>query len=127
VQAELHERAGAAAAIGARADEASAHFERSIALFEAEVAAHPAARVSARLAEIHWDRGRIEDGLESMERSLSVLLEEEPDEDVALPRQGQPGHDRPCPGGRRHQRPAAQRPARRARWLESIAAAARPQ
>jgi class 3 adenylate cyclase/tetratricopeptide (TPR) repeat protein/ribosomal protein L40E len=83
VEAELHERAGMAAAIGARADEASAHFERSIARFEAEGAAHPAARVSARLAEILWDRGRIEDGLQSMERSLTVLLEEEPDEDVA--------------------------------------------
>ncbi len=83
VKAELHERAGVAAAIGARADEASAHFERSIALFEAEDAAHPAARVSARLAEILWDRGRIEDGLQSMERSLALLLEEEPDEAVA--------------------------------------------
>jgi tetratricopeptide (TPR) repeat protein len=83
VQAELHERAGAAGATGARAGEASGHFEQSIALFEAEGATHPAARVSARLAEIHWDRGRLEDGLESMERSLTVLLEEEPDEDVA--------------------------------------------
>jgi class 3 adenylate cyclase/tetratricopeptide (TPR) repeat protein len=83
MQAELHERAGAAAAIGARADEASVHFERSIALLEAAGAAHPAARVSARLAEIHWDRGRLEDGLESMERSLAVLLEDEPDENVA--------------------------------------------
>ena len=83
VRAELHERAGAAAAIGARTDEASAHFEKSIALFEEEDATHPAARVSARLAEIQWDRGRLEDGLEQMERSLAVLLEEEPDEDVA--------------------------------------------
>jgi class 3 adenylate cyclase/tetratricopeptide (TPR) repeat protein len=82
-QAALHERAGAAAAIGARADEASAHFEQSIALFEAEGAAHAAARVSARLAEILWDRGRLEEGLDSMERSLAVLLEQEPDEDVA--------------------------------------------
>src|ERR671935_1192109 len=54
VQADLHERAGAAAAIGARTEEASAHFERSIALFGAHGATHPAARVSARLAEIHW-------------------------------------------------------------------------
>jgi class 3 adenylate cyclase/predicted ATPase len=82
-QAEVHERAGAAAAIGARADEASGHFERSIALFDAAGATHPAARVSARLAEIQWDRGRLEDGLELMERSLDVLLEEEPDADVA--------------------------------------------
>jgi predicted ATPase/class 3 adenylate cyclase len=83
-QAELHERAGAAAATGARSEEASAHFERSIALLEAEDATHTAARVSARLAEILWDRGRLQDGLETMERSLTVLLEEEPGEDVAL-------------------------------------------
>jgi class 3 adenylate cyclase/tetratricopeptide (TPR) repeat protein len=82
-QAELHERAGTVAAIAARADEASAHFERAIALFGAAGAAHAAARVSARLAEILWDRGRLEDGLETMERSLAVLLEEEPDADVA--------------------------------------------
>jgi class 3 adenylate cyclase/tetratricopeptide (TPR) repeat protein len=82
VQAELHERAGMAAAIGARADDASSHFELSIRHFQAEGAANPAARVSARLAEILWDRGRFEDGLESMERSLAVLLEE-PNADVA--------------------------------------------
>jgi len=84
VEADLHERAGAAAAIGARADEASAHFEQSLALYEAGGAAHAAARVSARLAEILWDRGRFEEGLESMERALEVLLEESPGEDVAL-------------------------------------------
>ena len=83
MQGELHERAGAVAAIAARADEASAHFERSIALFEAAGATHSAAHVSARLAEIHWDRGRLEDGLESMESSLAVLAGEEPDEAVA--------------------------------------------
>jgi predicted ATPase/class 3 adenylate cyclase len=81
-QAELQERAGVAAVLGARA-EATAHFERSIALFEQQGEAHAAARVSARLAEILWDRGRLGEGLESMERSLAVLLEEEPDEDVA--------------------------------------------
>jgi tetratricopeptide (TPR) repeat protein len=80
----LHERAGAVAAIAARADEASGHFDRSIALFEADRQTRAAARVSARLAEILWDRGRLEDGLESMERSLDVLLGEEPGEDVAL-------------------------------------------
>lgn len=83
-QAGLHEKSGSAAATGARADEASAHFERAIALFEAEGATHAAARVSARHAEILWDRGRLEDGLERMERSLAVLLEEEPGDDVAV-------------------------------------------
>jgi predicted ATPase/class 3 adenylate cyclase len=84
VAAGLHERAGAAAAIGARADEASAHFEQSLALCEAGGAAHAAARVSARLAEILWDRGRLEEGLESMERALDVLLDESPGEEAAL-------------------------------------------
>ncbi|TMJ93929.1 MAG: hypothetical protein E6G67_10940 [Actinobacteria bacterium] len=82
-QARLHERAGTAAATGARADEASGHFEQSIGLFEAEGETHRAARVSARLAEVQWDRGRLEDGLASMERSLDVLLTDEPDEDIA--------------------------------------------
>jgi class 3 adenylate cyclase/tetratricopeptide (TPR) repeat protein len=82
-KAELHERAGSAAATGARAEEARDHFERSIELFESQGARHAAARVSARLAEILWDWGRLEDGLEGMERSLEVLLAEEPDEDVA--------------------------------------------
>jgi class 3 adenylate cyclase/tetratricopeptide (TPR) repeat protein len=83
-RAALHERAGVAAAVGARAEEASGHFERALELFEAGGETHAAARVSARLAEILWDRGRLEDGLESMERALAVLLTEEPGEDVAL-------------------------------------------
>jgi tetratricopeptide (TPR) repeat protein len=83
VQAELAERAGTMAAVGARADAAAAHFERSIGLFEAEGATHEAARVSARLAEIMWDRGRIEEGLESMDRALGALSLEKPDEDLA--------------------------------------------
>jgi class 3 adenylate cyclase/predicted ATPase len=82
-QAELHERAGMMAAVGARADAAAAHFERSMELFEAEDATHEAARVSARLAEIMWDRGRIEQGLESMDRALGALSLEKPDEDLA--------------------------------------------
>ena len=82
-RARLHERAGTMAATGARADEAADHFQKSMALFEQEVAAHSAARVSARLAEMQWERGRFEQGLEVMERSLDVLLEEQPDADVA--------------------------------------------
>ncbi len=84
VQAELHERAGMMARTGARPDAAAAHFERAIELCEAAGATHPAARVSARLAEILWqDRGRIEQGLESMEQAFEVLSTDEPDEDLA--------------------------------------------
>jgi class 3 adenylate cyclase/tetratricopeptide (TPR) repeat protein len=83
-QAELHERAGMSARTGGRADEAAAHYERSIELFEAAGATHPAARVSARLADILWvDKGRIEQGIENMERAFEVLSQEEPDEDLA--------------------------------------------
>jgi class 3 adenylate cyclase/tetratricopeptide (TPR) repeat protein len=84
VQAELHERAGMMARTGARSDEAAAHFERAIERFETAGATHPAARVSARLAEILWlDRGRIEHGLQNMERAFDVLSQEEPDDDLA--------------------------------------------
>ena len=83
VEADLLERAGTMARIGVRADEAAAHYERAIELFEAAGATHPAARVSARLAEILWDRGRLEQGLESMNQAFEVLSQEEPDEDLA--------------------------------------------
>ena len=83
VQADLHEHAGVMAYSGTRADEATAHFERAIALFEAASAAHQAARVSARLAEVMWDRGRLEEGLETMDRSYQILAQYGPDEDLA--------------------------------------------
>jgi class 3 adenylate cyclase/predicted ATPase len=82
-RAELDERAGLMAAAGARLDAAAANFERAIELFEAAGATHPAARVSARVAEIAWARGRLEQGLERMDSAFAVLSEEEPDADLA--------------------------------------------
>ena len=82
-QAGFLERAGRMARAGGRADEATSLYERSIALFESEGATHPAARVSARLAEIMWDRGRLGDGVRRMEEAFAVLSEEEPDGDLA--------------------------------------------
>jgi tetratricopeptide (TPR) repeat protein len=82
-KAELHERAGTMAAIGARQDAAEANFKLAIELLESVGASHPAARVSARLAEISWDRGRIEEGLERMDQALAVLSQEKPDADLA--------------------------------------------
>ena len=82
-QAELHERAGIVANVGARRDEAAAHFEQAIALLETAGATHPAARVTARHAEIMWERGRLHEGLEDMDRSYNVLAHEEPDADLA--------------------------------------------
>jgi class 3 adenylate cyclase/predicted ATPase len=81
--AELHERAGVAAWLGAEHEPAEEHFEQAIALFEAHGATHPAARVAARHAEILWDRGRLEDGLERMDRSFIALQADQPDADLA--------------------------------------------
>jgi tetratricopeptide (TPR) repeat protein len=51
--------------------------------FEAAGATHPAARVSARVAEITWERGRLEQGLESIDSAFALLSQEEPDADLA--------------------------------------------
>jgi class 3 adenylate cyclase/tetratricopeptide (TPR) repeat protein len=82
-QADLLEHAGLMARTGARSDQAAAHYEQAIALFESAGGTHPAARVSARLAEVMWDRGRLEQGLEIMDRSFQLLTREEPDDDLA--------------------------------------------
>jgi tetratricopeptide (TPR) repeat protein len=42
------------------------------------------ARVAARMAEILWERGQIEKAIENMESSFAVLVEDEPDEDLAM-------------------------------------------
>jgi tetratricopeptide (TPR) repeat protein len=57
--------------------------ERAISLYEAEGDTHAAARVSARLGEINWISGRIEDAIDRMERSFEVLSREEADEALA--------------------------------------------
>jgi class 3 adenylate cyclase/tetratricopeptide (TPR) repeat protein len=81
-QADMYEHAGLMARIGARPDQAAAHYEQAIVLFERSGATHPAARVSARLAEVMWDGGRLEQGLEIMDRSFQLLTLEEPDDDL---------------------------------------------
>ena len=83
VQAELLERAGAVARAGVRGDDARACFERAIALYDEASETHAAARVAARLAEVMWDMGRIEDGLERMNLSFELLSQDEPDADLA--------------------------------------------
>jgi predicted ATPase/class 3 adenylate cyclase len=80
--AELHERAGALAA--ERVDTIAAeHFKRSIEIFESQGATHPAARVSARLAERMWDGGRLQEALDVMDRAFDVLATEAQDKDLA--------------------------------------------
>ena len=83
VRAELHERAGTMARIGARAEDARVCFERAIELYEGSDETHASARVAARLAEVMWDLGRLEDGLERMNLSFELLAQEEPDADLA--------------------------------------------
>jgi class 3 adenylate cyclase/tetratricopeptide (TPR) repeat protein len=82
-QADLLEHAGIMAQRGGRADAATAHYERAVALFEEEGTTHPAARVSARLGEIMWDTGRLREALDRMDAALELLTAEEGDADVA--------------------------------------------
>ena len=44
---------------------------------------HPAARVSARLGEVEWRTGQLDQALERMERAFEVLAGDEPDDDLA--------------------------------------------
>jgi predicted ATPase/class 3 adenylate cyclase len=83
-EAEIRERAGRMAATGGRFDEARAAYERALALYEQVGDSHAAARVSARLGEAEWVAGRLEQALERMEASFSVLVDEELDQDVGL-------------------------------------------
>jgi predicted ATPase/class 3 adenylate cyclase len=82
-QAELHEKAGRMAYRGARTAVAQAHFEAAIALFDSIGLNHPAARVSATLAELIWQEGHIEEAIERMETAFAVLSDEEQDADFA--------------------------------------------
>jgi class 3 adenylate cyclase/tetratricopeptide (TPR) repeat protein len=84
-RAELLELAGVMARTATRNDDAQARFEEAISLFEAEGWTHPAARVSARLAEIlWWERGQTARAVDSMEASFAILSDEDPDEDLAI-------------------------------------------
>ncbi len=82
-RAELAELADIMARNGGRSEQAMAHFEEATALFEQHGETHPAARVSARIGEVLWDQDRIEEAIDRMEASFSVLADEEPDEDLA--------------------------------------------
>ncbi len=82
--AELHERAGRMAWSAGRATEAHAHCEWAIETFGSIGLTHPAARVSAVLAEVIWQEGHIEEAVERMEEAFAVLSQEEQDEDLAM-------------------------------------------
>jgi class 3 adenylate cyclase/tetratricopeptide (TPR) repeat protein len=82
-RAEILERAGQMALMGGRSELAGEHFQTAMSVFEAEGRAHAAARVSARLAEVDWKRGRLAEAIERMELAFQVLSADEPDEDLA--------------------------------------------
>ena len=82
-RAQLIERGGAAARAAGDIDGAIERFEKAVALFEEEGLSHPAARVSAALGVVMWQRGRLAEAVDRMERSYEVLASEEPDEDFA--------------------------------------------
>jgi class 3 adenylate cyclase/tetratricopeptide (TPR) repeat protein len=82
-RARLLERAGEMAWTGGRGEAAAARFDQAIALFESQGRTHPAARVSARLADVDLVAGHLERALERMWAAFQVLVAEEPDEDLA--------------------------------------------
>jgi class 3 adenylate cyclase/tetratricopeptide (TPR) repeat protein len=82
-RAILHEQAGRAAYGAGRLDEAHDQLVRARDLFESQGETHPAARVSARLAETEWRQGRLEQALQRAEEAYGVLTTEEADEDLA--------------------------------------------
>jgi len=83
-RAELVERAGEMAHQMGHPDDATASFEEATRLFADAGQTHPAARVQARLAEVEFERGFLEQGIERMQRSHAVLSADEPDPDRAL-------------------------------------------
>jgi class 3 adenylate cyclase/tetratricopeptide (TPR) repeat protein len=82
-RADLEDRAGRMAWRRGRADEARALLEQALSTFEEAQLSHPAARISARLAEIDGAQGHFAEAVERLEHALATLSKEEPDEDVA--------------------------------------------
>jgi class 3 adenylate cyclase/tetratricopeptide (TPR) repeat protein len=82
-RADLEDRAGRMAWRRGRAEEARAFFERALSTFEQAELSHPAARVSARIAEIDGGEGHFGEAVGRLEHALQTLSTEEPDEDVA--------------------------------------------
>jgi class 3 adenylate cyclase/predicted ATPase len=85
-QGELLERAGQMAWRLGHHEVAHEHFDRAIALYEAQDMTHAAARVSARIAEVEWlSKGQIDIDVETrMERAFDVLIADPPDADLAM-------------------------------------------
>src|SRR5205823_189413 len=83
-RAELAEQTGEMAFTLGRADDATVHFEDATDLFERGGQTHQAARVQARLAEVEFVQGRLEQAVERMRKAHAVLSGDEPDPDLAM-------------------------------------------
>jgi tetratricopeptide (TPR) repeat protein len=83
-RAELLEHAGAMAQRGGRGDAGLALYDEAIRLFTEAGRTHPAARASARTAEMLWQNEQIDEAIRRMQDAYTVLAEEEPDADFAV-------------------------------------------
>jgi class 3 adenylate cyclase/tetratricopeptide (TPR) repeat protein len=83
-RADLLERTGALALREVRYEDARALFGEAIALYERMGATHPAARVSARLAEADYRENRLDEAIPRLESAFQVLSGEQEDRDVAV-------------------------------------------
>ena len=83
MKADLLERAGQMALQGGGLERARADFESAMSLFASEGNGHSFARVTARLGEVDWLEGRLDEAVERMEEALPVLLRHKPDADLA--------------------------------------------
>src|SRR5262249_53707308 len=82
-RAELEERAGRSAWLGARGRQAREYFDRALAVFEAEGLTRRAARIHAVLAEIDNRDGHPNEAVTRLEAAVEALAGEKPDEDTA--------------------------------------------
>jgi len=82
-RAMLRERAGATAFASGRFVQAEEHLASALETWESADDAEAAARVSARLAEVEWQGGKLDSGLARMEAAFEVLAKGEPDPSTA--------------------------------------------
>jgi class 3 adenylate cyclase/tetratricopeptide (TPR) repeat protein len=83
-RAALLERAGRMAIQMGHLEQAAALLSEAKRLFEGSEQWHPAARVEAGLAEIHFEQGHLDLAIESARRARGVLAGDEPDAAFAL-------------------------------------------
>ncbi len=83
-RAALLERAGRMALQMGRLEQATALLTEAKRLFEGSEQWHPAARIEAGLAEIHFEQGHLDLAIEAARRAYGVLAGDEPDAAFAL-------------------------------------------